>query len=248
MEVGGQAPVNQSQPGFGIWPYVLPLVAFLVLVEISGRVAPSLSLAMLAVRVAVPLAIAAFFFVRGCYPELRLRFGPMTLVDLAVGVALAVLWAGPYVLFPAMRPDLGDAFDPAMAGADWTGVVLVLRMIGFAAVTPVIEELFMRSFVMRYADVDDSDESFRSVPIARYTLRSFLVVVAVFLATHAMWQWPVMLAWAALTNLWFYYRKDLMAVIVVHAGTNASLLLAAMFLSDRFSNGDGGMLPLWFLA
>lgn len=203
---------------------------------------------MLAIRVVVPLAVVAFFYARGCYPELKSRFGPRTVLDLVVGVALAIVWAGPYVFFPAMRPDFADAFDPAMAGADWTNVVLALRMIGFAAITPVIEELFMRSFVMRYADVYDSDESFRSVPIARYTIRSFLVVVAVFLATHAMWQWPVMLVWAALTNLWFYYRKDLMAVIVVHAATNASLLLTAIFLSDRFSDGAGGMLPLWFLA
>lgn len=203
---------------------------------------------MLAIRVAVPLSIVALFYARGCYPELKFRLGPKSVLDLVVGVVLAIVWAGPYVLFPAMRPDLADAFNPAMAGADWTNVILVLRMIGFAAVTPMIEELFMRSFVMRYADVYDSDESFRSVPIARYTIRSFLVVVAVFLATHALWQWPVMLAWAMLTNLWFYYRKDVMAIIVAHAATNASLLLAAIFLSDRFSDGAGGVLPLWFLA
>lgn len=232
------------------WPYVLPIVAFLVLVEIAGRVDAAYSLAMLIARVAIPAAIVAWFWSQRSYPEWKIRFGVMTGLDLVVGVSLAVVWAAPFIAFPSMRPDLSTAFDPSMAGVGWTTTVLAVRMLGFAVVTPVIEELFMRSLVVRYADVFDSEtqESFRSVPIAKFTVRSFWVVVIVFLATHAVWQWPVMFVWAALTNFWFYYRKDLMAVMVVHAATNASLLLAAIFLSDRFSDGAGGVLPLWFLA
>jgi hypothetical protein len=74
------------------------------------------------------------------------------------------------------------------------------------------------------------------------------VVVVVFLATHMMWEWWVMLPWAVLTNLWFYFRKDLLAIIVVHAATNASILLAAIFASDLLSDGADGKLSLWFLV
>lgn len=52
-----------------------------------------------------------------------------------------------------------------------------------------------------------------------------------------------MLPWVVLTNLWFDYRKDLYTIVVVHAATNASILLSATFFSD----GSGGLLPLWFL-
>ena len=38
-----------------------------------------------------------------------------------------------------------------------------------------------------------------------------------------------MLPWVVLTNLWFNYRKDLYTIVVVHAATNASILLSATF-------------------
>ncbi len=106
----------------------------------------------------------------------------------------------------------------------------------------------MRSFLMRYSDAFDSDEDFRKLPIGRYTLRSFLVVVAVFVATHVVWEWWVMVPWAILSNLWFYYRRDLFAIVVVHAATNATILLSALFLSGKFADGSGGSLSLWFFV
>lgn len=221
--------------------YVLPMFAFLLLVEISGRVSERYALVMLVLRVAIPLALLVYFRVRGDYSELRLRPTAMTVVDVIVGVALAVVWMVPYVLFPLLRPE-GDgiAFDPTIAGAALVPLVLSLRMLGFAVVTPLMEELFMRSFLMRYADCYDTDEEFHELPIARFSWRSFIVVTAVFLATHMMWEWWVMLPWAVLTNLWFYYRKDLFSLVVVHAATNASILLAAIFFSEVHS--------LWFFV
>ena len=173
----------------------------------------------------------------------------MTAVDVVVGVALAGLWIAPYVLLPQLRPEGDDiGFDPSLAGAAMIPLVLSLRMLGYAMVTPLMEELFMRSFLMRYADAYDTEKDFRDLPMARFTWRSFIVVVVVFLATHMMWEWWVMLPWAVLTNLWFFFRKDLFSLVVVHAATNASILLAAIFLGDVFPDGDGGTLPLWFFV
>ncbi len=234
------------------WPYVLPLVSFLVLVEISAWVDQRFAAAMLAIRVVVPLAQLIYFWRRGEYPELRFRVTPMTSVDIVLGVGLAAMWMAPYIWFPSIRPD-SDAteMNPLMAGATLMPLVLVVRMIGYAMVTPWMEEIFMRSFLMRLADVFDAKEGeddFRKVPIARFTLRSFLVVVGVFLATHQIWEWWVMLPWAVLTTLWFYYRKDLFALIVVHAATNAAILVAAIALNGRFLDADGGPLSLWFFV
>ncbi len=230
-------------------PYLAPMLAFLLVVELGNHTPPEFTLGLYLLRALVPAGLLAFFWYRGAYPELRLRLSSMNGVDLAVGVALALLWMLPYVLIPQIRPaGEGIAFDPALAGDAWIPWVLSLRMIGYAMVTPVMEELFMRSFVMRYADVYDGEQDFREVPLARFSWRSFMVVVAVFLATHMMWEWWVMLPWAALTNLWFYFRKDLLAIILVHAATNASILLAAIFASDLFSDGAGGKLSLWFFV
>ncbi|QEG38232.1 CAAX prenyl protease-related protein [Roseimaritima ulvae] len=238
-----------DRPGNGWLPYVAPIFAFLLLVEISSRISDRYALAMLVLRIAIPLGLIVYFRFRGAYTELRLRLTSMTAVDVVVGIALAGLWIAPYVLLPQLRPE-GDehGFDPSLAGAAMIPLVLSLRMLGYAVVTPLMEELFMRSFLMRYADAYDTEKDFRDLPMARFSWRSFTVVVVVFLATHMMWEWWVMLPWAVLTNLWFYFRKDLFSLVVVHAATNASILLAAIFLEDVFSDGDGGTLPLWFFV
>ena len=239
--MNARSPSDESaeQSGGLIWlPYVAPMFTFLLLVEASRRVPEHYSLWMLVLRVLIPLGLLVYFAIRGNYSELRFRISMMTSADVALGVALAALWIAPYMLFPSLRPDESESFDPALAGAAIVPLVLSLRAIGYAIVTPLMEELFMRSFLMRMAIVFDTDEDFREQPIGQFTWRSFLVVVIVFLATHVMWEWWVMLPWAVLTNLWFYYRKELFALVVVHGVTNGSILLAAI-LSPT---------PIWFFV
>ena len=50
------------------------------------------------------------------------------------------------------------------------------------------------------------------------------------------------------TSAYFYWRRHLVAVIVVHAVANASILLAARFASDLLPDGAGGTLSLWFFV
>jgi CAAX prenyl protease-like protein len=226
-----------------VWPHVLPMLSFLLLIEIGGRISEDDSLGLLAMRVIVPLAMLVFFWLRGSYLELQFRVTRMTLVDAALGTALAAFWIGPFLLFPGMRPKIGDSvFNPAMAGEALVPLVLSVRMLGYAIVTPWMEELFMRSFVLRFAETYFDGGDFQDVPIAKFTWRSFAVVIVVFLATHLIWEWPVMLVWSVITMLWFYYRKDLFALIVVHGFTNGAILLAAIVSSEL------EMLPLWFLV
>lgn len=225
------------------------MLAFLLVAELSVRVSASWAFPLLVGRVVVPLVLLMIFRSTGAYQELRFSVAWKTLADLLIGILLALVWMVPYLVVPSLRPDGSEGgFDPAMLGATLAPLVISIRMLGYAFVTPFMEELFMRSFLMRYADAFDSDEDFRSLPIGRYTLRSFLVVVAVFVVTHVTWEWWVMLPWAILSNLWFYYRKDLFAIVVVHAATNATILLSAVFLSRKFNDGEGGLLSLWFFV
>ncbi|WP_419194916.1 CAAX prenyl protease-related protein [Novipirellula herctigrandis] len=225
------------------------MFAFLLLSEITARLNGSFGLPMLLLRVFVPLALIVYFYRRGEYGELHFRFSRMLLVDALLGIVLAATWIAPFVIFPSMRPTgEGIAFDPALAGVSAIPLVCSLRMIGYAFVTPVMEELFMRSFLIRFVDVFDTGDDFRSIKIGTFSWQSFLVVVAVFLATHTLWEAPVMLPWAVITTLWFYYRKDLLAVILVHAATNAAILLSAIFLSNTFNSGSGEPLSLWFFV
>ena len=259
-ETGERAGVTQdSTPGtqgHGWWPYVLPYVAFLASVELLNRVLPEDWAGLgLVLKPAVPAVLLVWFAMRGAYPELRrrpeLRWPRLDLggrvLDVAVGLVLAVLWVAPFVFFETLRPE-GPGFDLDQLGEANRPLTLGLRLFGYALVTPLFEEIFIRSFVMRYSEVYRQRGDFRTVPLAHYTLGSFVTTTIVFTLGHVPWEWWVAVPWVAITNLWFYYRKDLWALILTHATTNAALLGAALFLSDHFSDGSGNPISLWFFV
>jgi len=242
---------DTPRSGHGWWPYVLPYLSFLLVVEIARRLPEAAAPFMLIAKPAVPVLLIGHFWRRGAYAELRsgITLRPAgVLQDVAVGFTLALLWMAPYVLIPALRPDATAAFDPEQLGPALRPLAVALRFCGYACVTPLFEEIFIRGFVMRYADVYGTRGDFRDVPLARYSLRSFLVTVVVFSIGHVPWEWWVAVPWVALTNLWFYHRRSLAAVIAVHAVTNASLLGFAVFGGGLFPDGQGGTLSLWFFV
>ncbi len=241
-----------AREGHGWWPYLGPYASFLLLVEIGGRVPESMAPWMLLVKPGVPAALMIYFAGRGAYPELRgmrLR-ASTTLLDVLLGVALAALWMAPYLLVEALpRPDPADGFDPAQAGESMIGIVLAARLVGYAVVTPFFEELFIRSFVMRYSEVYSSQGDFRDVPLAHFGWTSFIVTTVIFTLGHVPWEYWVAIPWVVLTNLWFYYRKDLYAEILVHATTNAAILLFVAWADGLLFDGQGGLgLSLWFFV
>jgi len=245
-----QATQGEARTGHGWWPYLLPYISFLLLVELGQRLPEAFFLPMLILKPALPLGLMVHFWRRGAYPELRaVRLAPAgAAADVVVGLGLAILWVAPYVVFPALRPDAADAFDAGKAGAALIPLVLSLRMFGYAIVTPLFEEIFIRSFVMRYADVYWVRGDFRNVPLARYSLVSFLTTIVVFTIGHVPWEWWVAVPWVALTNLWFYHRKSLWALVLVHGVTNAALLLLALYGGGLFDDGRGNPLSLWFFV
>jgi membrane protease YdiL (CAAX protease family) len=190
------------------------------------------------------------------YPELR-GFGAYARgapLDIALGVASGLLWMAPFLVAPAAVgealgrielpllgvpwPDTTEGFDATQAGARFATLALALRGFGYVMVTPLFEELFIRSFVMRFADVYDKRKDFRDVPIARYTARSFWLVTLFFTIGHVTWEYWVAVPWVMATSWWFYRRGHIGAVILLHAAANATILIAAWW-----ANG-----PLWFFV
>jgi CAAX prenyl protease-like protein len=236
----------------GWWPYALPYIAFLLMSEVAARLPDAADPFVLFAKPAIVLALMAWFWRRGAYPECRgvtARIGLLGgFQDIVVGLALTIVWVTPFILFPALRPEPGGEFDPAMAGEEWIQVILCVRLFGYALVTPLFEELFIRSFVMRIAEVWNTDTDFRDLPIARYTRRSMIVTVVVFSLGHVPWEWWVCVPWIVLSNLWFYHRKRLAAVMLVHGVTNAALLGLAIWGGNLFQNPDGSAFSFWFFV
>jgi len=234
--------------GHGWWPYLLPMFSFLVLGEISGRLPETNAAWFLPLRVLVPAALLVHFFRQGDYPELRTRppgGGAGLAQDVLVGLVGAAVWMAPTVwfgrdAFPSfLRPAADGGFDPTLLGEGVVGLALALRLAGYAGVTPFAEELFVRSWLARWLEVFDSRRDFRSIPIAQPGLRSFAGVVLFFTASHVSWEWPVAVLWIVGTQLWFYRRRHLGSVVVVHATSNLAIFVAVV-LADRAG------LDLWY--
>jgi CAAX prenyl protease-like protein len=221
-------------------PYLAPYALFLVLVTLG---------APLALRVAAPGALLALFAWRGSFPELRgyrVR-SPGALADGLFGLAIAVLWVGPYLALDALpRPAPGEGFDPsAPFGESGRSLALAVRLVGFAGVTPFVEELFVRSFLIRYVDVFDRGGDFRELPIGRFAWRSFLVTSLYFALSHARWEWPVALATGVLFNLWLYRRRSLGALVLAHAVANAAIWAAVVSAPEGLATLGGRPLDPW---
>jgi len=237
--------------GHGWWPYLVPYAVFVVVTTFAPRLPDVLDPFVLALKPALVLGLVYWYRARGAYPEWQGQGGRIGVaggaMDIAVGLALTVVWVAPYYLIPSIRPEPGGVFDPAMAGDALVPVVLALRLFGYAIVTPIFEELFIRSFVMRMADAWEVDD-FRDLPLARYSLRSMIVTVIVFTMGHVPWEFWVCLPWVFLSNLWFYYRKSLSAIMLLHGTTNAALLALAIWGGDLLKNADGTPFSFWFFV
>jgi len=251
-----------QREGHGWWPYLVPLFSFLLVLEIAGRAGDVLPGLFLAVKVALPAGFFLYFLRRGDYPELSGypdRPGAIAL-DALVGVVGGLVWMAPYVVLEWAKPEFvaswpewslpqpEDAFDPDMLGPTLAGVALSLRCIGYGLVTPFVEELFVRSFLTRYGAVFDTVRDFRDVAIGTYTRRSFWIVVVFFTLSHVRWEWPVAILWIVGTQLWYYHRKHVGALVVVHAGSNLSIFLAAWATSGLLVDRHGAPMDLWFFV
>jgi CAAX protease family protein len=227
-------------------PYFGPMVVFAVVLGAGGFVEGH-AVAFLALRFALPLLLFLFFLSRGCYPELQ-NFHPGRaglVLDVLFGLLVMAVWVAPYLTLPVLLPGSSEVFEPAAAGEGFRSLSLGLRFAGFVVVTPFIEELLVRSYLIRAVDVYPADQDFRAIPVGTFTWRSFVVTVAWFTFTHAKWEWPVAFLGGVLYNLWLYRRKHIASLIVAHAVTNASLFLLVVWGSGNAA-APLAFRDLWF--
>lgn len=228
----------------GWWPYWLPYVTFLVIVQF-GAVTPLL----LPLRVVAPLALLVYFARRGKYPELR-GFRPdaaKITLDVLIGISSAAIWVAPLFLVPAWHSSPKPDFNPQMFGPALSWLTLLLRFSGFALVTPFMEELFIRSWLQRFVEaIGMRDHGFRDMPIAKFTVRSFTIVFLWFVFSHARHEWLGAAVWIVITQIWFYHRKHLVPMVITHAASNVALFLFVIFADGRIHDAQGNPLSLWF--
>lgn len=151
------------------------------------------------------------------YTELRQRTstkGREWLLGLVVGVIVFLLWINLDVTFLALEP--GDGFDPRTEGRVELGLAAT-RLAGAVLVVPVMEELFWRSFLLRWLQ----HPSFLSVEPGALGTKALLISSALFATEHRLWFAGLL---AGLAYAWLYKRSgNLWVPILAHAVTNGLL-------------------------
>ncbi len=196
--------------------YVAPFVLFLLLTE-PGRYFPS---AVPWLYIAKTLIVGALiWFWRHQYKydfSLKLTFAKL-LLSIACGLLVLVLWIVPEGYF--FQLEQNHIFNPYALGTSQILFILLtgIRLTGTSLVVPVMEELFWRSFLMRYLIEPD----FRSVAMGSFTWLSFLGVSILFGLEHNRIVAGVIAG--LLYGLLLIWQKNLKMVIVAHGVTNLGL-------------------------
>jgi CAAX prenyl protease-like protein len=137
---------------------------------------------------------------------------------LAVGVGLAVFAA--WITFDhgwAVVGEAGRGFVPLRGDGriDWT--LAGPRLLALVLVVPVMEELFWRSFLLRWID----RRNFLSADPRSASPAAFAISSVLFASEHSLWFAGLI---AGLMYTWVYTRTgNLWVPIVSHAITNGTL-------------------------
>jgi CAAX prenyl protease-like protein len=135
--------------------------------------------------------------------------------SLAVGVFVYLAWVR--MDWPWAQLGVSDGYDPFRAGRVAGAILAGTRLLGAAVIVPIMEELFWRSFVIRYMISPD----FESIPLGTFTVTSFFATAILFGAEHRLWLAGLMaglvynLLWCRTGRLW--------PCILAHGATNLAL-------------------------
>ena len=202
------------------------------------RIAPfALFMALLALRGMVPedgswgidprwiygltvLAVGAtLLWFRREYGELSLQVLP-SLAELLLAVAVGLVVFGLWINLDLPWMKIGDAtakFIPVDAAGQLQWPLIIVRWIGAALLVPVMEELFWRSFLMRWVD----NPQFEAVVPQRVGLRAVILSTFVFMLAHTLWLGAIV---AGLAYAWLYVRTGKLWVpVIAHGVTNGAL-------------------------
>jgi len=147
---------------------------------------------------------------------------PTTLIVSCVGVLVFILWIQMDWTLGASAPPPG--FNPALLPGEVVRIVMTLfRIVGAVLVVPLMEELFWRSFLIRYI----IDNDFKKVRIGTFTWGSFLLTIVLFGVEHNYIYAGIMAG--AAYNLILYKTRSLAQCVMAHSVTNLALGIYVVF-------------------
>ena len=177
----------------------------------------------------IALTVAAMFFV---WPGYRKYTGGLNWLAVAVGVVGAVVWVALAAWQREWMPKLAEAtgsewlkslgqrsaFNPLVEMADQKSLAygfLAVRLIGLALVVPVIEEFFLRGFVMRFV----MKEKWCEVPFGSVNKLAIVAGTALPMLMHPQ-EMVAALVWFSAVSWLMVRTRSIWSCVVAHAVTN----------------------------
>ena len=200
----------------------LPFAAFMVLLALRGSLPPEGLFGLdprwvYGLTVLIVGALLAWFWRE--YGELVAQTLP-SLSEAALAVGVGVLVFALWINLDAPWMRLGEAsagFVPTDAQGALMWPLIAVRWVGASLLVPVMEELFWRSFLMRWVQ----SPQFESVVPQRVGLKAIVLSTFVFMLAHTLWLAAII---AGLAYAWLYVRTGKLWVpILAHAVTNGAL-------------------------
>ena len=142
----------------------------------------------------------------------------VTVTAIAVGLVVFAEW----ILLDQWLPysHLGSrvGYNPFVSLQGWIlPVFLAFRFYGLVIMVPIMEEIFWRSFLLRYLSVPD----FKRIPVGTFTWGAFAIASILFGLLHS--EWLVAILCAVIYTLLLKATKSLYACIIAHSTTNLAL-------------------------
>lgn len=211
-------------------PYVLPLAVYLLIGwAIADRVSAD-DRYVWAYALQIVATAGAMLLVAPVYRLVPWRVtGWAALVGVVGGVLWIVICRGGLevtLLTTIGRADWAEdvarpAFDPFTALGDSPGALalfLAIRFVGLVLVVPVVEELFLRGFLMRFFAQAD----WWKIPLGHVTWTMAVVATLYGVLSHPA-EWIAAAVWFSLITLLYARTHSLWDCVVAHALTNGLL-------------------------
>lgn len=207
-----QAEIDSAEKNAWIG-YVVPMALFMALTLVEGSIG---GVYVWLYIVKVILVTASLVVFRG--PLRDYRFDVRVLLPaIVVGLLVFAEW----ILIDPHTPHLSMgkrvAFDPTTLPEPQHLLFLIFRLFGLTITVPIMEELFWRSFLIRYI----TTEKFLSIPPYAFSWGAFAAVAGAFAVAHPEWLAALICAFAY--GLLLRQTKSLFACAIAHGVTNLTL-------------------------
>ncbi len=198
------------------FPYVFPFALFMLFTAV-GQYVPDLA-HLIYVTKTIAVGLVLFHYRNEYRRDLE---GSITfkhcLESIFAGIVVLAVWIGADGFLPTIGVPRG--FDPAefSLSPSMETTVVAIRLLGAAVVVPVMEELFWRSFLMRYL----INTNFRAVRLGTFTWFSFMSVTVLFGLEH--FRVIQGLVAGAIFSLLVIRQNTLKGAVISHAVANLGL-------------------------